>query len=131
MDDPEILLSFSTRDDVSMLLYHGGFTNESLTPQTKGKAIQCILLHQVFRSRRAQIDDLKQGLQEVLLLNLLKANPSCVKIVFPIVSEYIIKAAEFLRLIQSDSDLTEKETRALAWFREYVQKLEEGIVHCQ
>ena len=62
------------RDDISMPLYHAGFANESLTPQTKEKAIQCALLHQVFHSRREQIDELKQGIQEVCLLNLLKGN---------------------------------------------------------
>ena len=114
-----------------MLLYHAGFTNKSLTPQTKEQAIQCVLLHQVFRSRREQIDDLKRGLQEVLLINLLKANPSCVQIVFPLTSEHTIKATEFLQLIQSDSDLTEKQMQVLAWFKEYVQKLDEGIVYYQ
>jgi hypothetical protein len=49
---PTSLTSFSTRDDISMLLYHAGFTNEALTPQTREKAIQRVLLHQVFRSRR-------------------------------------------------------------------------------
>ena len=117
------------RDDISMLLYHAGFANESLTPQTEEKAIQCVLLHQVFRSRREQIDYLKQGLQEVLLLNLLKANPSCAEIVFPLTSEHVITAAEFLQFNQSDSDLTEKQVQVLAWFREYVQNLDEGIFY--
>ena len=108
------------RDDISMLLYHAGFANKSLTPQTEEKAIQCVLLHQVFRSRREQIDYLKQGLQEVLLLNLLKANPSCAEIVFSLTSEHVITAAEFLQFNQSDSDLTEKQVQVLAWFREYV-----------
>lgn len=124
MDDSASLTSFSTRDDISMLLYHAGFTNEALTPQTKEKAIQCVLLHQVFRSRREQIDDIKQGLQEGLLLNLLRSNPSCVRIVFPLSSEHVLKATDILQLIRSDSDLTEKQAQVLAWFKEYVQKIE-------
>lgn len=115
-----------------MLLYHAGFTNEALTPQTKEKAIQCVLLHQVFRSRREQIDDIKQGLQEGLLLNLLRSNPSCVRIVFPLSSEHVLKATDILQLIRSDSDLTEKQAQVLAWFKESVQKIENGIyVHCR
>ena len=110
-----------------MLLYHAGFANEPLTPTTKEKAIQCVLLHQVFRSRREQIDDLKQGLQEGFLLNLLRSNPSCIRIVFPLTSEHIVKAADILQLIQSNSDLTEKQAQVLAWFKEYVQKLEDGV----
>ena len=111
-----------------MLLYHAGFANKALTSQTKEMAIHCVLLHQVFRSRREQIDEFKEGLQEGLFLNLLKANPSCVQIVFPLTSDHIITADEFLPLIQIDSDLMEKQAQVLAWFREYVLKLDKDIL---
>lgn len=106
-----------------MLLYHAGFGNESLTSATKEKAIQCVLFHQVFKSRRDQIDDLKDGLNSGFLLRLPAANTSCVPVAFPLSNESVIKSEDILRLIKLEDDLTHKQVEVGAWFSEYVNML--------
>ena len=123
LDNPSEFVSFQTREDVSLLLYHAGFGNEILTPVTREKALQCVLLHQVFRCRRESVDDLKIGLEEGLVRTLLHSNLACLTIVFPLTGEHAINAEDVLRLLRTDDDLSPKQQQVFDWFKEYIRRL--------
>ena len=121
-DSPSEFNAFKIREDVSLLLYHAGFGNEILTSATREKALQCVLLRQVFRSRREEVEDLKIGLEEGLVHTLLHSNLSCLTIVFPLNGEHAINIDDVLHLLYTDDDLSPKQ-QVFDWFREYIKKL--------
>ena len=123
LDSASEFNAFQIREDVSLLLYHAGFGNEILTSATREKALQCVLLHQVFRSRREEVEDLKIGLEEGLVHTLLHSNLSCLTIVFPLNGEHAINTEDVLHLLHTDDDLSPKQQQVFDWFREYIQKL--------
>lgn len=123
LDSPSEFNAFQIREDVSLLLYHAGFGNEILTSATREKALQCVLLHQVFRSRREEVEDLKIGLEEGLVHTLLHSNLSCLTIIFPLNGEHAISNEDVLHLLHTDDDLSPKQQQVFDWFKEYIRKL--------
>ena len=130
LNDQSGLATFHALDDVSMLLYHAGFGNEPLTSDMKDKVIQCVLIHQVFRSRRVQIEDLKTGLQKGLLLNLLRSNLSCLSIAFPLADEHVITSENILPLVRPVGTLSQMQEKIFNWYKEYIQRLGQCILYC-
>ena len=116
------------REDISMLLYHAGFGNECHTLGNKYKAIQCILFSQVFKSRCDEISDLKDGLNAVGILELLRVNEACHAFVFPLRSEVGISENDALALLDYEEDLSDQEKQVKLWFTEYVKLLAKGNV---
>ena len=114
------------RDDIAMLLYQSGFGNEHLTLQTKSKAVQCILVNQVFKLRRDQIADLMAGLNSLGILELLHTNKSCRALVFPLQSEVQNSEGDVLGMLDYEDDLSEQEEKVKLWFEEYVKLLARG-----
>ncbi|KXJ09123.1 G2/M phase-specific E3 ubiquitin-protein ligase [Exaiptasia diaphana] len=130
--DRETLQKMMGRAEVSMLLYQAGFGNQMLTPETKRKAIQCVLFHEVLKRQRDQIASLREGLNTVVgLADFLKANPSCLCLVFPLQVEVAITKDCVLEHLEHDpvSSLTAAECQTVTWFNNYVHWLgEDGDV---
>ena len=98
------------RDDIAMLLYQSGFGNKKhLTLETKCKAVQCILITQVFKLRIDQIEDLMTGLNSLGILELLRTNESCKALVFPLQFEVQNSEGEVLGLLDHEDDLSVHE----------------------
>ena len=121
----EELADIGSRCDVSMLLYHAGFGNEQLSPSNKSKAIQCIMQHQVFLSRRDAITELKSGLDSINLLDLLLANSGCLPLVFPLSHEVQFDASDVMAAIDTESLIlvSDKEKEVFQWFCQYLKVL--------
>ena len=128
----EDLLTVGSRSDISLLLYHAGFGNEQVTLTNKTKAIQCILHHQVFVSRRDAITDLKNGLDTANFLDLLTTNSGCLELIFPLSHEVRYGANDITALIDNSSltNISDKEREVFEWFTHYLTVLEEGGLCC-
>lgn len=114
-----------------MQLYHAGFGNEQLSLNNKSKATQCILHHQVIRSRQDAIIGLKNGLDTANFLDLLTANSGCLQLIFPLSHEVQYSANDIMALIDKTSltGISDKQRKVFEWFTCYLTVLEEGIMH--
>lgn len=102
-----------------------GFANEFLT--MKARAVQRILLHQVFKLRRDEIDAIRTGLDCVNLTEFLLMNKSCISLVFPLTSDVSYTAKDVLESIKVDlTSSTTHEIQVVEWFNNYVNELECG-----
>ena len=101
------------------MLYHSGFGNELLNMENKSKAIQCILHHQVFRSRRAAVADLIARLNFAAIGDLIVGNHDCVPIVFPLSQEVAITADDITKILVAEPNC-ERAIQAFCWFKEYI-----------
>lgn len=108
-EDNESLQSLAAEEDVSLILYQAGFGNRTLTISNKGEAIQCILFHQVIKSRRDQIADLVHGLDTTSILELIRMNDACLSVVFPLTSEVAISESEFIGRLEYAQGLQANE----------------------
>ena len=118
------------RDDMAMLLYQCGFGNECLTVDTKCKAVQCILFHQVFKTQRDQITALVEGLNSLGVLELLRANEACRTLVIPLHSEVQISEDDAISPLDYEEHLSSQEEQGKKWFEEYVKLLGRGNIIC-
>lgn len=107
------------QDDISLLLYG----NQYLSLANKSKAIQCVLFHQVFESRRDQISDLMDGLNTLDILQLLRANNACLSLVFPLQYEVSISESDVLATLEYSQDQSDQEKEVALWFNQYVKYL--------
>ncbi|XP_031551674.1 uncharacterized protein LOC116288949 [Actinia tenebrosa] len=126
-EDEETLSNIEARDDIQFLLTQAGFANELLTLKSRGRAVQHILLHQVFKVRRDEIEDIRKGLDSVCLTELLMANEHCMKLVFPLTSDITYTANQVIDVIAADQhgSLPLKE-KVVEWFGTYIKELEHG-----
>jgi len=108
-----------------------GFGNETLAMTTKQKAIQCVLHHQVFKFRRDQIEDLKRGMDSLMVLWLMNINEQCISSVFPLSTETIVTSADVLQAITSEDEelLSHQQLEVLVWFKQYVLLLDKGTYY--
>ncbi|KAM7433722.1 hypothetical protein ABFA07_016062 [Porites harrisoni] len=51
-----------------LLLTEAGFANEIFTVANKYRACQCLMTHLVFRARREEIDQMRDGMESVSLI---------------------------------------------------------------
>ena len=65
---------FQGRDDIQFLMAQAGFANEFLTLKSKERAVQHVMLHQVFKLQRDKIDAIHTGLDSVNLTEFLLVN---------------------------------------------------------
>ena len=86
----------------------------------------CLISSSVQVKKRADIEDLKCGLNSGFLQQLLEANASCVLVVFTLSDESVIKSSDILRLIKTEDDITHKQMEVVTWFNEYVHMLDDG-----
>ncbi|CAB3983404.1 G2 M phase-specific E3 ubiquitin- ligase [Paramuricea clavata] len=62
------------RDEMQNLLAQAGFATEFLSPTNKDRAIQDILVHTIFKSRREEIEGLREGMDALHLLDFLRVS---------------------------------------------------------
>ena len=113
-------------EDVSLILYQAGFGNQTLTISNKDEAIQCILFHQVIKSRRDQIADLVHGLDTMNILELIRMNNACLSVVFPLTSEVAISESDFIGRLEHAQGLQANEKEVITWFEQHVKSLSVG-----
>lgn len=112
-----------------LLLTEAGFANEILTVANKHRACQCLMTHLVFRARREEIDQMRDGMESVSLISFLQMSEACWKVVFPVSSDVQIHADAFLDRISNDSlvGLSSRENETMELLRKYVREVEDGI----
>ena len=120
------------------LLVQAGFTTEFLSPTNKDRAIQDILVHTIFKSRREEIEGLQiEGLQieglpagmDVLhLLNFLCLSKVSIPEVFPLYSEVTFSATDVINAVKYDQggSIIGHEQMVIEWLFQYVKILEKG-----
>ena len=115
------------RDDVQLLMTQAGFANEFLTLKSKARAVQHILLHQVFELRRDETDAIRTGLDSVNLTEFLLMNDSCIPLVFPLTSDisYTTKDVQESIKVADQTSLTAHIIQVVEWFRDYIEELPE------
>ena len=115
------------RDDVQLLMTQAGFANEFLTLKSKARAVQRILLHQVFELRRDETDAIRTGLDSVNLAEFLLMNDSCIPLVFPLTSDisYTTKDVQESIEVADQTSLTAHIIQVVEWFRDYIEELPE------
>ena len=81
------------------LLAQAGFTTEFLSPTNKDRAIQDILVHTIFKSRREEIEGLREGMGALHLLNFLCVSEVSIPKVFPLDSEVTFSATDVINAV--------------------------------
>ena len=112
----------------TLLLCEAGFSNEMLSTANKHRACQYIMTHIVFKTRRDEINQLKEGLESVSLLSFLEHAESCLPLVFPLTTDVQVSTDSFLDLISKDwlSGLEGVQKRTMDWFSKYVRDVHDG-----
>ena len=107
------------------MLNQAGFTCEFVNLTNKHRACQCILVHVVFKTRREELQQMRDGLDSVSLLQFLQISESCVKFVFPLQSEVKVQLPDFLRKIDATwlSTLDGVHQTVVKWFTQYVTEI--------
>ncbi len=95
----EMLNDVAAQDDV---LQHTGFTNELVNMTNKHRACQCLIVHLVLKTRMEEWQQLRDGLESISLLQFLQLCHGCTKFVFPSTEDMILKASDFLRLLNQN-----------------------------
>ena len=115
------------RDDVQLLMTQAGFANEFLTLKSKARAVQRILLHQVFELQGDETDAIRTGLDSVNLAEFLLMNDSCIPLVFQLTSDisYTTKDVQESIEVADQTSLTAHIIQVVEWFRDYIEELPE------
>lgn len=86
------------------------------------------MLHVVFKSRKDELEQMKDGLESLSLINFLRLSEGCMRYVFPLQIEATVTKDEFLRAIDyrwvETLDGTQK--KALHCFVQYVNEVDLG-----
>lgn len=116
------------RDEMQSLLSQAGFTTELLSPTNKDRAIQDILVHTIFKSRREEIEGLREGMEALHLLDFLSVSKVSIPEVFPLDSEIAFSATDVINAVKHDeaSSLPEHQQMVIEWFIQYIKMLEKG-----
>jgi hypothetical protein len=116
------------RDETQSLLAQAGFTTELLSPTNKDRAIQDILMHMIFKSRRQEIEGLREGMDALHLLDFLCVSKVSIPKVFPLDSEITFSATDVINAVKYDdsSSLSEHQQMVIGWFIQYVKMLQKG-----
>lgn len=115
------------RDEVSLLLAQAGFTNELVTTTNRHRACQCIIVHVVVKTRVEELQQLRDGLESLSLLQFLQLCHGCIKFVFPTVEDVSFKACDVIRLLDQETlrSLSNVQEMVLSWFKQYINEVEE------
>lgn len=121
------LTEVTNKDETMVLLTQSGFTNEFVSLSNRHRACQCIMIHAVFKSRREELEQLREGLESISIITFLKLSAACVKYVFPLQSEVEVRKEDFLNLIDRHwvESLCGSQKTAMDWFLQYVNEINE------
>lgn len=112
---------------MQLLLTQAGFANEFLTMDSKARAVQHILLHQVFKTRRDEIDAIRLGMDSINLTEFLSISECCIPLVFPLSSDMVYTAEDVLKRIKvDDAILSVRQVEVTEFFKKYIKELECG-----
>ena len=98
-DTEDQLNEVTNKDETVVLLTQSGFTNEFVSLLHRHRACQYIMIHVVFKSRREELDQLREGLESLSFTTFLKLSAACMKYVFPLQGEVEVSKEDFLNLI--------------------------------
>ena len=104
-----------------------GFVNEFLTVDSKARAVQHILLHQVFKVRRDEIDAIRMGMDSVNLTDFLSISGCCIPLVFRLSSDMAYTPEDVIKCIRVDEPegiLSVKQVEIFGFFNKYIKELE-------
>ena len=110
-----------------MLLTQAGFCNELVTLQNKHRACQCIIIHVVLKTRSEELQQLREGLESVSLLQFLEMCHGCIKYAFPSVNDVKLNASDVINLINKEwlRSLVGEEEKVMNWFQQYIRETEQ------
>lgn len=116
------------KDDTLLLLAQAGFGNELVTLKNKHRACQCLIIHVVLKTRSEELQQLREGLESVSLLQFLQMCHNCTKYVFPLVNDVKLKACDVINIINKEwlRSLVGEEKNVMNWFQQYIEETEEG-----
>ncbi len=85
-------------------------------------------VHVVFKTQREELQQLRNGMESISLLQFLQLCRNCVQHVFPLEKEVTYKGAEFFSLINKTwlRSLSGLEDTVMKWFENYVTEIDEG-----
>ena len=117
-----------SKNDIQNLLLQAGFANELLSSGNKYRAIQDILVHQVFKYRRDEIDGLQKGMESLQLTKFLNAAQGCITLVFPLEADVIVTVDDIAKAIKPDDpqNMTKHQQEVVDWFMQYIKYIGEG-----
>ena len=84
------------------LLAQAGFITEFISPPNKDRTIQDVILHTIFKSRREEIEGLREGMDSLQLLDFLCVSEVSVAHVFPLDSEITFSATDVINAVKHD-----------------------------
>lgn len=90
------------RDEMQSLLFQAGFTTELISPTNKDRAIQDILVHTIFKSRREEIVGLREGMETLHLLDFPCVSKVSIPKVFPLDFEITFSATNVINAVKHD-----------------------------
>lgn len=94
---------------------------------SKARAVQHILLHQVFKTRRDEIDAVRLGMDSINLTEFLSISECCIPLVFPLSSDMVYTAEDVLKRIKADDAiLSVRQVEVTEFFKKYIKELECG-----
>lgn len=70
-------------DDTVLLLTQAGFTNELVKLDNRHRACQCITIHVVFKTRREELEQLREGMESLSLIIFLQVSTGVFILYFP------------------------------------------------
>ena len=92
--------------------------------KSKARAVQHILLHQVFKMQRDEMDAIRTGLDSINLTEFLFMNGSCIPVVFPLTTDISYTTKDVQERIEvKQTSLTAHEIQVVEWFRHYIDEL--------
>ena len=117
-----------SNDDILLLLGQAGFTNELVNLTNKHRACQCLIVHLVLKTRVEELQQLREGLESISLLQFLQICHNCIRFVFPSVDDITLKASDVLSLINKVwlCNLSGVQETVMKWFSDYVTELDQN-----
>lgn len=117
-----------SKDETMVLSTPSGFTNEFVNLSNRHRACQCIMIHSVFKIRREELEQLRQGLECLSLITFLILSKACIKFVFSVQSEVELTKEDFLSLIDKHwlDSLSVNQRMTMDWFLQYVNEVNQG-----
>ena len=102
----------------------GGFANEFVTVDSKARAVQHILLHEVFKVRRDEIDAIRMGMDSVNLIDFLFISERCIPLVFPLSNDMTYTPEDVIKCIRVDEEiLSVRQVEVIEFFNKYIKEL--------
>lgn len=123
----EELDAIISKDDLQLMLTQAGFTCELVNMTNRHRACQCIIVHVVFKTRREELQQMRNGLESVSIMQFLQISGKCVKYVFPLQNEVKIELSDILQKINGNwlKTLDSFHAKIMEWFAQYLKEIDQ------